>query len=191
MGNVFCPHAGSSDVAGVSSITFLVTVNDTWKWDPPISNDTCMVTIKTNSIAPNTPRNKSENIMVGNCDNGPLVYTANSASSIFLTFYSSVVLDASPPTCTINWNGSYLLPTQPPGQSTTLESLLPGCFIADSREGYHMTNYWFYILDWGTSHKDGMLGGRNTTLLIVVCPQNVIIGQGLVPPSSCTLQKDS
>lgn len=141
----------AAGVSGVTSITFLVTVNDTWKWDPPIYNDTCMVTVKTNPLYPNTPRNKSENIMVGSCDNGPLMFSVNSASSVFLTFHSSVILDASPPTCTIAWSGSYLLPTRPPGSSATLESLLPGCFTADSREGYHMTNYWFYILDWSTS----------------------------------------
>lgn len=146
-------------VDGVTSITFLVTVNDTWKWDPPISNDTCMVTIKTNPLYPNTPLNKSQNIMVGNCDHGPLVFSVNSdgkgKSSVFLTFHSSVVEDASPPTCTISWNGTYKIPTQPP--SSSMESLLPGCFTADSREGYHMTNYWFYILDWSTSSKGPLL----------------------------------
>lgn len=136
----------------MGSITFLVTVNDSWKWDPPISNDTCMVTVKTDPLYPKTPLNKSEPVMVGSCDNGPLVYNINSDGAVFLTFHSSVILDASPPTCTIAWNGSYLLPTKPPS-SATLESLLPGCATGDSREGYHMTYYWFYILDWNTNNQ--------------------------------------
>lgn len=144
-----------SGATGVSSITFLVTVNDTWKWNPPIENDTCMVTVKTNPLYPNTPLNKTENVIVGDCDSGPLVYAVNSVdkdkASVFLTFHSSVVLDASPPTCTIDWNYSYRLPTSTLGpvlEKVAEESLLPGCFTADSREGYHMTNYWFYIIDW-------------------------------------------
>ena len=28
------------------------------------------------------------------------------------------------------------------------ESLLPGCYVTDSREGWHLTYYWFYILEW-------------------------------------------
>lgn len=144
-----------STTSNVGSITFLVTVNDTWKWNPPIDNDTCMVTVKTNALYPDTPLNKTENIVVGDCDSGPLVFTVNSdgkdKASVYLTFHSSVVLDASPPTCTIDWNYSYRLPTNtlgPASQEVAEESLLPGCFTADSREGYHMTNYWFYILDW-------------------------------------------
>lgn len=80
----------------MGSITFLVTVNDSWKWDPPISNDTCMVTVKTDPLYPKTPLNKSEPVMVGSCDNGPLVYNINSDGAVFLTFHSSVILDASP-----------------------------------------------------------------------------------------------
>ena len=94
--------------------------------------------------------------MVGDCDSGPLVYTANvddkDSISVMLTFHSSVIEDASPPTCTITWDNHYNLPTQPPHpDATSMESLLPGCFTADSREGYHMTNYWFYILHWSLS----------------------------------------
>ena len=48
--------------ASKDSITFLVTVNDTWKWDPPIYNDTCMVTVKTNPLLPNRPLNKTEKV---------------------------------------------------------------------------------------------------------------------------------
>ena len=134
-------------------------MNDTWKWDPPISNDTCMVTIKTNPLYPDTPLNKSEKIRVGDCDSGPLVYIINAiknSSSVFLTFHSSVIEDASPPTCTIDWNYTYRLPQEVLGPGSTSpanESLLPGCFTMDSREGYHMTYYWFYILDWSLRDK--------------------------------------
>ena len=144
----------------MESVSFLITVNDTWKYDPPISNDTCLVTIKTYPISPDMPRKKSENIQIGDCDNGPLVYNVNGhgkKSSIFLTFYSSVILDASPPTCTIEWNYTYRIPTQYIGVSSDSianESLLPGCATADSREGYHMTYYWFYIIDWSLTTAD-------------------------------------
>ena len=135
----------------VSGVTFLVTVNDTWKWNPPIQNDTCMVTIKTESLSPDMPLNKSH-IMVGDCDSGPLVYSVRKGgsgeASIYLTFHSSVIEDASPPICDIQWDYSYLVPQGPSRTEDSEESLLPGCFTADSREGYHMTYYWFYLLDW-------------------------------------------
>ncbi len=173
----------------MTSVTFLVTVNDTWKWDPPIENDTCMVTIKTNPLYPNTPLNKTDNIMVGDCDNGPLVFTINSddkSSSLFLTFHSSVIEDASPPTCTIDWNYNYRLPTQtlgPGSRDVAEESLLPGCFTADSREGYHMTNYWFYILDWTSAEGTLKLYILNMPFLLLVLHQGgsdkVLNAQGL------------
>ena len=121
-----------------------------------------MTTVKTFSMAPDTPRNKSENIQVGDCDHGPLVYHVNengdTQSSIFLTFYSSVIEDASPPTCTIDWKYQFRVPTHYLGLVTNVdadESLLPGCATADSREGYHMTYYWFYIFDWSLTSTDG------------------------------------
>ncbi|XP_064604005.1 uncharacterized protein LOC135469314 isoform X1 [Liolophura sinensis] len=61
-----------------------------------------------------------------------------------VTFYSYVLQGASPPTCQIGWNGTYLLPTSDDPDHT----LLPGCFLSESREGYHMTYFWFYILQW-------------------------------------------
>ena len=51
----------------IISLTFLVCVNDTW--------GNCITTVRTPPIKPNTPWNKSENIVVGDCDNGPLLYT--------------------------------------------------------------------------------------------------------------------
>ena len=68
----------------------------------------------------------------------------NGKSSVIVTFFSSVIEDASHPSCKIEWNYSY----KEPKTTDPTESLLPGCFVADSREGYHMTYYWFYILDW-------------------------------------------
>ena len=142
-----------------------MTVNDSWKYDPPISNDTCMATIKTFPIAPDTPKNKSQIIQVGDCDHGPLTYSVNengdTQSSIFLTFYSSVIEDASPPTCTIQWNYKFKVPMNFIGIVDTYveasENLLPACGTADSREGYHMTYYWFYIYDWGLGSMDSEL----------------------------------
>ncbi len=132
-----------------------------------------MATVKTSFIAPDTPRNKSENIQVGNCDNGPLIYSVNeeedSKSSVTLTFYSSVIEDASPPMCTIQWDYQYKVPTHYIGIVDTYieaeESLLPGCATADSREGYHMTYYWFSLFDWSlTTSIDGKLFLHTVTI---------------------------
>ncbi|XP_066284275.1 uncharacterized protein [Branchiostoma lanceolatum] len=127
-------------------VKFIVTVNDTW--DP----DGCIATIATGKLIPNKKYNETEQITVGSCDHGPLVYTvapgqAPNKMSVDLTFHSSVVLDASPPTCRIPWNGTYVTPL--PNTDPLRNSPLPGCFTMDSREGYHMTAYWFYLLDWG------------------------------------------
>ncbi|KAJ8304671.1 hypothetical protein KUTeg_018254 [Tegillarca granosa] len=67
--------------------------------------------------------------------------------TINVIFYSSVIMDASHPSCDIEWNGTYLIPTTFVFDNAE-ESLLPGCFVMDSREGYHMTYYWFHLLDW-------------------------------------------
>ncbi len=68
--------------------------------------------------------------------------TGNGKSSVTVTFFS--VIGASPPSCKIEWNYSY----REPKTSDPAESLLPGCFVSDSVEGYHVTYYWFHILDW-------------------------------------------
>ncbi|CAH1265387.1 Hypp3174 [Branchiostoma lanceolatum] len=90
-------------------VRFIVTVNDTW--DP----DGCIATIATGKLIPNKKYNETEQITVGSCDHGPLVYTvapgqAPNKMAVDLTFHSSVVLDASPPTCRIPWNGTYVTP---------------------------------------------------------------------------------
>ena len=58
--------------------------------------------------------------------------------------YSHDTEDASPPACSIQWDYSYKVPSGHNYKS----SLLPGCYTAESREGFHMTYYWFYVLDW-------------------------------------------
>jgi len=63
---------------------------------------------------------------------------------VYLSFFTSVIEDASPVVCKILWDYKYREPTN----DNPKESLLPGCWVADSREGYHMTYYWFHILDW-------------------------------------------
>ena len=68
--------------------------------------------------------------------------------TVKLIFYSSVIEDASPPTCKIMWSGDYDNPNGVAMGMNMLPNLLPGCFTMDSREGYHMTYYWFYLLSW-------------------------------------------
>lgn len=111
----------------VISMTFLICVNDTW--------GNCIATVKTPDIKPNTPWNKSENILVGNCDHGPLIYNVQQEGGkglsdryrtsvlislslslspdhtvIDVTFFSSVIEDASHPECRITWDYQYLVP---------------------------------------------------------------------------------
>ena len=54
--------------------------------------------------------------------------------------------------CFTRFNGTFLLP---PGEEAGQEAgrdpapgPLPGCFTADSREGFHLTYYWFYLQQW-------------------------------------------
>ncbi|XP_060066574.1 uncharacterized protein LOC132546864 [Ylistrum balloti] len=132
-------------LVNVRSVTFLITVNDTW--DP----NGCIATVKTPPLKPNVKYNRTEQIHVGSCDHGPLNYRVSalndsiSAMKVDLVFHSSVVEDADPPKCSIGWNGTYLVPK---ASNNTDQSLLPGCMTGDSREGYHMTYYWFHILEW-------------------------------------------
>ncbi|KAJ8304678.1 hypothetical protein KUTeg_018261 [Tegillarca granosa] len=126
----------------VSSIRFLVSVNDTW--------GSCLATVATPPLKPGVKHNYTNAIHVAKCDHGPLDYNimtsydGNSQMTVDVVFHSSVIEDAGPPECTIPWNGTYLVPTP---KKMDL-SLLPGCSIKDSREGYHVTYYWFYILEW-------------------------------------------
>ncbi|XP_060066495.1 uncharacterized protein LOC132546795 [Ylistrum balloti] len=130
-----------TQLEGISTISLLVTVNDTW--DPR----GCIETIKTPPI---TLGKRFHNIEVGTCDYGAITVSmvkagnGRDAMSLDIMFESHVIVDASHPECRFNWNGSYLVPTA----ENPKKSLLPGCFVMDSREGYHMTYYWFHLLDW-------------------------------------------
>ena len=56
----------------VISVTFLLTVNDTWY--PGEYHKKCIQTVKTPPLKPNQKWNESVNILVGECDHGPLTY---------------------------------------------------------------------------------------------------------------------
>ncbi|XP_069136863.1 uncharacterized protein [Argopecten irradians] len=139
------PRELQEKLVNVQTVTFLVTVNDTW--DP----SGCISTVKTPPLKPNVRYNHSQQIQVGSCDHGPIDFRVSAlndsinAATIHVVFHSSVVEDADPPSCAIGWNGTYLVPRDPRQPD---QSLLPGCTTGDSREGYHMTYYWFYVLDW-------------------------------------------
>merc|ERR1719323_2854089 len=108
-------------------------------------------------ISPPMIENKTENVIVKNCDHGPLTFVVErnlkldwsndwSKYTLSLEFGSSVVEDASPPACNINFNGTFLLPQPLPVARNYLRMPpLPFCFTMDSREGYHMTYYWFFL----------------------------------------------
>lgn len=57
----------------VNSVTFLVTVNDTWY--PDEYNKTCMATVRTPGLQPGVKYNETMQIQVGECDHGPLMFT--------------------------------------------------------------------------------------------------------------------
>ncbi len=57
----------------MASVTFLVTVNDTWY--PQDYGKTCLQTVKSPPLQPNTSWNETKTIHVGNCDYGPLIFT--------------------------------------------------------------------------------------------------------------------
>ncbi len=58
----------------VASVTFLLTVNDTW-YPEDYPNQTCLRTVKTPPLKPDQRWNESQSIAVGKCDHGPLIYT--------------------------------------------------------------------------------------------------------------------
>jgi hypothetical protein len=71
-----------------------------------------------------------------------------------IEFGSHDIEDAEPPSCDINFNGTYILPKNMPNnavgqiQMDGISNPLPSCFVMDSRKGYHTTYYWFYLLEW-------------------------------------------
>jgi len=67
--------AGSQTSSGeIISVTFLVTVNDTW-YPEENNGKKCLHTVKTPPLKPNGTWNNSTKIQVGECDHGPLTYT--------------------------------------------------------------------------------------------------------------------
>ena len=58
----------------VFSVTFLLTVNDTWYPDD-YPHKKCILTVKTPPLKPDQKWNESERIHVGECDQGPLIYS--------------------------------------------------------------------------------------------------------------------
>jgi len=127
----FIPFSTDSQLSALSSITFTLSVNLTWS--------TCFTTVSTGPVM------KLQNITVpvGQCDSGPFIWnTTENKDEIVVTFYSSVIEDAEPPSCLIK-NFTYKNPLTPANQP-----ILPSCFVMDSREGYHMTSYWFTALTW-------------------------------------------
>lgn len=75
---------------------------------------------------------------------GDVYLTFTVLQYVNITFHSSVIEDAVPPSCIISWDGSYLDPTT----TDPRESPLPSCWTRESREGYHMTYFWFRLLEW-------------------------------------------
>merc|ERR1712241_1530482 len=113
---------------------FLLAVNDTWA--------SCFSLVSTPMMSPN----RSERITVDKCDAAPLIFNVNkngkpdwsnqwSKYSLWLEFRSSVIEDASPPTCTINFNGTFVLPGGEEEEGEPSDDLrlfpLPGCFTGD------------------------------------------------------------
>merc|ERR1712179_343456 len=132
----------------ISGVRFLVSVNAT---DPEDFQNGCIATVVTPRMTPGLALNKSQVIQVGNCDHGPLQFNITSPGSggnaytLSLVYHSTTIEDADPPQCSISWNGTYLVPGSPVKYQP---NLLPSCFTQDSREGWHLTYYWFQLLDW-------------------------------------------
>lgn len=148
--------------AEVTSITFLVDVNDTYQHIPPFDNSSyaCVTTVKTDPLYPDTPANKSKKIVMGNCDSGTLTFTVSSDkkgnTTVTPTLRSRLIRAAS---CSINWDYSYLLPGKdngPGSMDDAEESLLPGCFVSYPAGEVQLISYWFYILDWDVTFKEGI-----------------------------------
>ena len=129
-------------------------MNNTYKHIPPFDNTTytCVTTVKTDPIYPDTSHNKTRKIVMGNCDNGSLVFNIRSdvkGNTVVVPTLSSTFVGFSH-TCSIDWNYRYRLPNQTIGAE---ESLLPGCFTTNTMgpEEIEVVSYWFYILDWDIS----------------------------------------
>ena len=130
-----------------SEIRFLLTVNDTWY--PSSFGKQCFTYVLTEPLEPNKTFQQSPRQQVGTCDSGPLIW-APTDKGIWVSFQSSVIEDASPPECYIPYSNAstqtidYVLPVS----LSNGQIQLPSCSKGDSREGYHMTYYWFSVFSW-------------------------------------------
>ena len=143
-------HLSSASLAAPASLllTIAVAVNHS-TWSPACYDQG----LSQSPIPAGQPLAQGEVVDVGQCDSGPLVwdYTAPGApqQGFVVTFKSGVIMDASPPQCTIPLlagapNGLGLSPPKVFGTSASL----PYCATMDSREGYHLTEYTFTIVAW-------------------------------------------
>ncbi len=73
MGLLNHPLPPAESPSAVTSVTFLLTVNDTWY--PDEYHKKCLQTVKTPPLQPDQQWNKTKSIAVGVCDHGPLLYT--------------------------------------------------------------------------------------------------------------------
>ena len=105
----FGPRSSHVDGVEDTSVTFLV--NEQTPFDN--SSYTCATT---DPLSPETPLNKSEKIMMGNCDNGSLIFTIHSDekgnTSVAVSYTSTFIATAYTWTCTIDWNYAYHVPSQ-------------------------------------------------------------------------------
>ena len=138
--------APSHAAAAPHSISFILTVNDTWMGNstPP---STCFAYVVTPLLPANETFKNASHQQVGTCDQGPLIWNATDRG-LLVQFMSSNIMDASPPACYIPYINAterlgYILPAHL-GDAPQLMT----CSVADSREGYHMTFYWFSVLSW-------------------------------------------
>ncbi|XP_011436380.3 uncharacterized protein [Magallana gigas] len=115
----------------ITEIQFMIAVNATWQGEHG-----CIAYAFTPALPPGNKWNATQPIKVGGCDKGPFIYNVipptdgKSKVSVNVTFFSSDVIDAEPPSCQIPFNGTFLLPS-PDGYD---DELLPNCFVQDSRE---------------------------------------------------------
>ena len=85
----------------------------------------------------------SHTVHVGTCDSGELSWELGTdpikgKPALSVTFRSGLILDASPPQCYVP-----VVDRPPPGSAP-----LPKCEVIDSREGYHLTQYSFYLFNY-------------------------------------------
>ena len=80
----------------VDSVTFLVTVNDTWY--PVEYNKTCMATVRSPALKPGVKYNETMQIHVEECDHGPLMFTLSDDGTFICNLYSlyTCMQDISP-----------------------------------------------------------------------------------------------